>query len=233
MKKRIIALSFIGLVVLSAFLYFVAIPRISVSGTGTVTTYPDEADLQFSVQTQNQSAVNAAAANGVIMTRVYAALFALGVNKSEIQTTSYSLSAVYDSVNSSKLVGYAVVNSVQITITGTENLPIVGEITDAVVKAGVNQVDGISFTFTDSNYNDLQNEAYQKAVHDAYSQASAIVSVFGGVIIGVESVSTNYVFPPTPQPIVYSGTVQTKLPTPITPGPQQVTSTVYITYLYI
>lgn len=233
MKKRIIAMGLVGLVVLSAFLYLAAIPRISVTGTGTVTMYPDEADLQFSVQTQNQTAVNAAAENGAIMNQVYASLSALGVNKSEITTTSYSLTPMYDSNNSSKLLEYVAVNSVQITITGTENLSSVGSIVDAVVKAGVNQVDGISFTFTDPDYNTLQAEAYQKAVKDAYSQASAIVSALGGVIIGVQSVSTNYGYGIMPQPIVNTGTAQSNLPTPITSGVQQVTSTVNITYLYI
>ena len=234
MRKRTIALSLVGLVVLSSFLYFVAIPRIGVTGTGTVTVYPDEADLQFSVRTQNQSAANAAAQNEAIMNNVYAALSALDVNRSEIETTSYSLSPAYDSFNYSKVVGYVAVDSVEITITGSENLPIVGDIVDAVVKAGVNQVDGISFSFTDSDYDTLRTEAYHKAVQDAYSQASAIVSGLGGVIIGIASVSTNYgygILPP--QPIVYGGSAESKPTTPISSGLQQVTATVNITYLYL
>jgi hypothetical protein len=232
--KCTVALILVGLAVLSSFLYFVAIPRISVTGTGTVTLYPDEADLQFSVRTENQSAVNAAAQNGEIMNDVYAALSALGLNKSEIKTTSYSLSPTYDSYNYSKVVGYIAVNSVEITVTGSENLPTVGKIVDAVVKAGVNEVDGISFQFTDSNYDTLRTEAYHKAVQDAYSQASGIVSGISGVIIGVASVSTTYgygIMPP--QPIAYSGNAETKLPTPISSGLQQITSTVNITYLYL
>jgi hypothetical protein len=231
MRKRTIAISLSALVVLASFLYFLAIPRISVTGTGTVTLYPDEADLQFSVQTENRSAVFAAAQNGAIMNQVYAALTAVGVNKSEVQTTSYSLSPTYDSNNSSKVVGYVAVNSIQISITGSGNLSNVGKIVDAVVKAGVNEVDGISFTFTDLNYARLKTEAYQKAIQDAYSQASAIVSGLGGAIIGVASVSTNYGI--VPQPIIYSGAMQTVPPTPITPGSQQVTATVNITYLYV
>jgi hypothetical protein len=234
MNKRTIGISLIGLVVLSSFLYFLAIPRIGVTGTGTVTMYPDEADLLFSVRTQNQSAINAAAENGAIMNQVYASLSALGVNRSDVKTTSYSLSPAYDSYNYSKVVGYVAVNSVEIIVTGSENLPSVGNIVDAVVRAGVNQVDGISFAFTDSNYDTLRTEAYHKAVQDAYSQATAIVSGVGGVIIGVASVSTTYgygIMPP--QPIVYGGTAETKVPTPISSGLQQVTATVNITYLYI
>jgi uncharacterized protein YggE len=234
MKKRTIAIGLVGLIVLSSFLYFVAIPRISVVGTGTVTMYPDEADLTFSVQTENKSAAYAAAENGVIMNNVYTSLSALGVNKSEIKTTSYSLSPAYDSYNYSKVIGYLAVNSVEITVTGSANLASVGNIVDTIVNAGVNQVDGISFSFTNSNYDTLQTEAYHQAIQDAYTKASAIVSGLGGVIIGVASVSTNYgygIMPP--QPIVYGGTDQPKLPTPISSGLQQVTSTVTITYLYV
>jgi uncharacterized protein YggE len=233
MKKRIIALGLVGLVMLSSFLYFVVIPRVSVIGTGTVTAYPNEADLLFSVRTQNQSAANAAAENGAIMTNVFASLLALGVNKSDIKTTSYSLSPAYDSINYSQVVGYVAINSVEIIVNGTENLPIVGKIIDAVVEAGVNQVDGIIFTFTDSNYNTLRTLAYQKAVRDANSQASAIVSGLGGVIIGVASVSTNYGYGIVPQPIIYGGTSNAKPPTPINSGTQQVTATVNIVYLYV
>jgi len=233
MRKLTIAIGLVGLVVLSSFLYFVAIPRISVMGTGTVTAYPDEADVSFSVRTQNQSAATAAAMNGAIMSNVYASLYAVGVNKSEIKTTSYSLSPTYDSINYSKVVGYVAVNSVEVIITGAENLPQVGGIVDAVVKAGVNEVDGISFTFTDPNYGTLRTEAYHKAVQDAYSQASAIVSGLGGVIIGVASVSTTYGYGILPQPIVSVGAKQPQLPTPINSGSQQVTATVNITYLYL
>jgi uncharacterized protein YggE len=227
MRKRAFAIAMLALIGLTSFLYFVVIPRISVSGTGTVTAYPNEADLQFSVRTQNQSAAYAAAENGAIMTRVFDALSSIGVNSSDIKTTSYSLSQIYDSVNYTKLVGYAAVNSVEVIVEGPK-LSSVGKIVDAIVGAGANEVDGITFTFNENDYNSLQAQAYQMAVKDANAQASAIVSSLGGVIIGVASASTNYGI--LPQPVMYNGV---KASTPIAPGPQQVTATVNITYLYI
>jgi len=218
---------------LASFLYFVAIPRISVSGTGTVTAYPDEADVMFSVRTQDSSAARAAAENGVQATAVFASLAALGVNKSDIRTISYSISPAYDSYNYSQIVGYVAVNSIEVVVIGTENLPIVGKIVDAVVQAGANQIDGITFTFTDPNYNTLRTQAYQKAVQDANSQASAIVTGLGGVILGVASASTNYGYGIVPQPLPYANSSGIKQPTPINSGPQQVTATVDITYLYL
>ena len=228
-----IGLGLVGIIALASFLYFVAIPRISVTGTGTMTAYPDEADIMFSVRTQDSSAAKAAAENGVQATAVFASLAALGMNKSDIRTISYSLSPAYDSYNYSKVVGYVAVNSMEVIVTGTENLPNVGKIVDAVVQAGANQIDGISFTFTDPNYNTLRTQAYQKAVQDANSQASAIVTGLGGVILGVASVSTNYGYGIVPQPIPYANTSGAKQPTPINSGPQQVTATVNITYLYL
>ena len=233
MKRRTMAVGLLSLVMLGSFMYFVAIPRISVSGTGTVTAYPDEADLLFSVRTQNVSATNAAAENGFIMTVVYSSLDALGVNKSDVKTVSYSLQPTYDSYNYSKVIGYVAINSVEVIVTGTENLPNVGRIIDVIVQAGVNQIDGITFTFAGPNYNSLRAQAYHKAVEDANSQASAIVTGVGGVIVGMASISTNYGYGILPQPIVYEGSTTTKPPTPINSGLQQVTATVNITYLYI
>jgi len=233
MKRRMIAICLLSLVILGSFVYFVAIPRISVSGTGSVTEYPDEADILFSVRTQNVSATNAAAENGFIMTMVYSSLNMVGVNKSDVKTVSYSLQPTYDSYNYSKVIGYVAINSVEVIVTGTENLPNVGRIIDVIVQAGVNQIDGITFTFAGLNYNSLRAQAYHKAVDDANSQASAIVTGVGGVIVGIASISTNYGYGILPQPIVYEGSTTTKPPTPINSGLQQVTATVSITYLYI
>src|SRR5271167_3146803 len=104
MKKRMIGIGLVGIVILASFLYFVAVPRISVTGTGTVTAYPDEADIMFSVRTQDSSAAKAAAENGVQADAVFVSLAALGVNKSDIKTLSYSLSPTYDAYNYSEVV---------------------------------------------------------------------------------------------------------------------------------
>ena len=226
-----IGIGVVTLIALASFLYF-AIPRISVTGTGTVTAYPDEADIMFSIRSQDTSAIKAASENGAVATAVYSSLAALEVNKSDIRTISYSLSPTYDAYNYSEVVGYVAVNSIEVIVTGIENLPNVGRIVDAVVKAGANQIEGILFTFTDPNYTTLRTQAYQKAVHNANLQASAIVSGLGGIILGVASVSTNYGYG-IPQPLPYPKVTGTKEPTPINSGAQQVTATVSITYFYL
>ncbi len=208
-------------------------PRISVTGTGTMTAYPDEADIMFSVRTQDSSAAKAAAENGVQATAVFASLAALGVNKSDIRTISYSLSPAYDSYNYSQVVGYVAVNSMEVIVTGTETLPNVGKIVDAVVQAGANQVDGISFTFTDPNYNTLANPGVSEG-----GSGRKLTSISDSYWVRWSNPRRRFSIdqlrlrdrPSTPS---HANTGGAKQPTPINSGPQQVTATVNITYLYL
>ena len=72
---------------------------ISVSGTGTVTLKPDVADLHLGVLI-NRPTVKAARADAAgAMTKVIAALKALGIADKDIQTSNVSLQPTYDYSN--------------------------------------------------------------------------------------------------------------------------------------
>jgi uncharacterized protein YggE len=86
MRKRLIAVGLVAVVVISAFLYYVAIPRISVSGTGTVSAFPDQAQISFAVRTRDASAANAVSEGAAIMDRVLAALAEVEIGKDAITT---------------------------------------------------------------------------------------------------------------------------------------------------
>jgi uncharacterized protein YggE len=248
MRKRLIAVGMVAIIVAAAFLYFVAIPRIQVFGTGTVTAYPDEAQISFTVRTRDTLAASAVSKNAAIMNSVLAGLAAEGIGKDAINTVGYSLSPVYNQttdyckgdlcpllptpvgVTIGTVIGYETVQSLQVTVT---DLPHVGSVLDKIVQAGVNQIDWISFTFKDATYNSLRAQAYQKAVQDAHGQAQAIVSALNGIIIGVASASTNYWGPvPYNAQKVSAGSVTPNAPV-VPSGTIQVTATVNITYLYI
>jgi hypothetical protein len=181
------------------------------------------------------------------MNSVLAGLAAEGIGKDAINTVGYSLSPIYNQttdyckgdvcpfpptpvgVTLGAVIGYEVVQSLQVTVTDLTN---VGGVLDKIVQAGVNQIDWISFTFRDATYNSLRAQAYQKAVQDASGQAQAIVSALNGIIIGVASASTNYM-----GPVPYAEKVSVGSTTPTVPvvpsGTIEVTATVNITYLYI
>jgi uncharacterized protein YggE len=243
MRKQVIAISLVAIVVLGVFLYYFAIPRISVSGTGTVSATPDQGQIAFTIRIQDTLAANAVSKQAAIMDRVLAGLTAEGIAKEAITTTGYSLNPVYNQTDYCKegycprptttgeIVGYEVIQSIQVTV---DDLPRIGSILDKIVQAGVTQIDYIGFSFKDTTYNSLRAQAYKKAVDDAHGQADAIVGAMGGFIIGIASASTNYWGPiyTMEKANVSSGTVPPS--TPVVPqGSITVTAQVNIVYLYL
>ena len=244
MRKRLIGVGLAAIVLLSAFFYYIAIPRVSVSGTGTASAFPDQAQISFTVRTRNASAANAVSEGAAIMDRVLAGLAEVGIVKDAITTNGYSLNPIYNQTDSyckqaycpiptatGVIIGYEVVQSLEVTIADTTS---VGRVLDKIVQAGVNQIDWIGFSFKDQLYNSLRAQAYQKAVQDAQGQAQAIVGALGGIIIGVASASTNYWGPIYPEQTRNISGGVTPPTVPVVPsGTITVTATVNIIYFYI
>jgi hypothetical protein len=182
------------------------------------------------VQTQASTATQATSENAAAMTNVINALTAAGVTKDLIQTISYSLNPVYSNpVNQSvppTIIGYVAVNTIQVTIS---DLGSVGKVLDQAITAGVNQVQGLTFTLSSATLAMLQKQALQLALQDAENQAKATAATLGVTIIGPISVTPGYVF----QPVNYSRLSATpQAQTPIQAGTLQVTATVQVTYQF-
>jgi uncharacterized protein YggE len=160
------------------------------------------------------------------MTRVINALAAAGVDKNSIQTISYTLTPVYSNpVNQSVppvIIGYVAVNAIQVTLN---DLGSIGKVLDQAISAGVNQVQGISFTLSSTTLASLQIQALQIALQDANGQAKATATSLGVSIVGPISVTPGYEFQPTNYSR-FSASAQT----PIQSGTLQVTATVQVTY---
>ena len=119
-------------------------PSLNLSAYGEVKTAPDMATITFGVQTEAPTAQAAMQQNAEQMTRVMAALRRAGINERDVQTSGLNLQAQYDYQENQppRLRGYQAVNRVTATINDLDR---VGTTADAVVAAGVNQIDGISF----------------------------------------------------------------------------------------
>lgn len=203
---------------------------ISVTGTATVSAAPDEALLDLAVQTQGTTATEATTNNAALMAKVMGALASEGISNDSIQTISYTLTPIYQTnVNQSApsiIIGYTATNEIQVTVT---DLGSIGRIIDQAISAGVNQVQGITFTLSDAKLASLQQQALQLAVQNADGQAKAMASTLGITITGPTSISPGYTFQPTNYPRLAeaaSGAAQTS----IQPGTLQVTATVQVTY---
>jgi hypothetical protein len=217
---------------------------LTVNGAGTVGASPDEAQLNLAVNTQAPTAGQATSENANTMSRVIQSILGLSslnpvITKDDITTTDYSLTPVYAQANScitanpqqaitcttttQQLVGYAVRNAIQVTV---KDMTSIGKVLDVATQSGVNEVGGITFTFTNDTYANLQKQALQKAVQDALNQAQTLATALGVQITGVVSVTPAYVY----QPYMYAKPNAVSSETPIQTGTLQVTVNVQVVY---
>jgi uncharacterized protein YggE len=200
---------------------------IAVTGVGTVVTAPDVADLRLGV-TFTRPTVRAARADAAAaMTKVIAALKALGIADKDIQTTNISLQPAYDytaNANPPRITGYTLSNGVAITV---RDLDKVGDAIDNALAAGATTFDGVSFRVDDPA------KAQQKARTDALTQARAhadtLAAAAGVTITGVASISETSA--QTPYPIYYGAGAAKDVATPVQVGTTDVTITVSVVYV--
>ena len=199
---------------------------LQVTGVGTVSAQPDRAIIVLAVQTQAGTATQASSDNAAAMSRVLDALASVGMDKSSIQTVSYSLTPMYDyrqdQTTPPKIVGYAARNAIQITLS---DFGLVGRALDAAINAGANEVQGVMFTLSKEAFSNIEKQALQAAIQDADSKAKAVASGLGVTLLGPISITPGYVY----QPMFEKATLAANQ-TPIQPGSLEVTVNVQIAY---
>ncbi len=199
---------------------------LQVTGVGTVSANPDEAVLLLAVQTQAASATQATSDNAAIMSKVMEALVNAGIGKDSIETSSYSLTPIYESkpdqTTPPRILGYVARNAIQVTLT---DLASVGKVLDVALMAGANEVQGVIFTLSTSTLATLQSQALQLAIQDADAKAKAMTTSLGVKMVGPISVTPGYTFQPT-----FEKLAQAVPATPIQPGTVEITATVQVTY---
>ena len=136
---------------------------LTVTGSGIATVTPDKASIAIGVQTADSSSKTAQDKNSKDVNNVIGALLDYGVEEKDISTSSFDLYANYDySKDVSELTGYTAT-----TMLTVKNLDVkdVGELLEKAAEAGVNQVNGISFDYTETE------AAYDKALDAAMDRA--------------------------------------------------------------
>ena len=158
---------------------------LSVSGVGRVNAAPDVADVSLGVFEQGEEAAEASQKAAASMESVVQAMLDLGIDEKDIQTTSINLSARYDwNKEPAQIVGWEARNMVNVTVRDIEG---VGDVVDAVVDSGANQIDGISFRVEDPT--EAQELARTAAVEDARAKADQLAGAAGVEIVGIYSIS--------------------------------------------
>ena len=171
---------------------------ITVSASGKVTVVPDVARVTLGV-TITKPTVKAARENAAVsMTKIIAAVKALGVADADIQTVGLSLYPQYANGSPSRIVGYQISEQLQITI---RDLDKTGDVVDAATAKGATDVNGISFELADPAK--ALNDARANAVTAAQASAQAMATA-GHVTLG-SVVSISDTNPTTP---IYYGAMR-------------------------
>lgn len=194
--------------------------KVTVSGSGTVTTVPDRASFGFAVITKARTASAALAANGAGIAKVIAAIKAAGVASADVHTQSVSLSP-RSSQDGTEILDYTASNSVAATI---RDLGKAGAVVDAAVAAGADQVDGPNLTASDQKT--FYRQALAAAVDDARAKAQTIAKAADltlGRVLGVTEGSGG-------GPIAFASKAAGADSTPIEPGTQEISATVTVTF---
>ena len=127
----------------------VANPVIELSVNEVVRSVPDVAQVGAGVMTRAPTASEAVRQNAQQMDRLVRQIRALGIAGKDIQTSNFSLSPNYNynrETNEQEFAGYTVNNQVNVKL---RDLARAGEVLDALVEAGANNVFGPNFMLED------------------------------------------------------------------------------------
>ncbi len=195
-----------------------AADTITVTGTGSVTAVPDDAQLSFGVESRGATAQAALAANGQAMRKMIAALRDAGARDLATQWVSLYPVTQDDGTTS----GYSASNSVSATI-GVDRA---GALIDVAVAAGANQVSGPDLSAADAKR--LYQQALGNAVDDARAHAEALAKATGRTLGSVTAISEGGGAEPMP---MFRAAADSASPTPIVGGQQETTATVVVTFV--
>lgn len=207
---------------------------VMVTGSGSINATPDQAVVQFGVQTQAETAAQALSDNNDQMTSLISTLRGAGIANADIQTMTIQLfpeiapqptPAANQDDRGSQIANYTAVNTVSVTVREIDNL---GTLLDQVVSAGGNRIDYISFDVSDpsQSLDQAREAAFQNATAKATQLASLAGLRLGSVVTIVE---TTYI----PSPVTQESALrmdEAAKAVPISPGSRTYTIDIQVTF---
>lgn len=197
----------------------------TVTGNGQVKATPTSAQLQIEVQTQGNNVQVPQQENTIIMNQVIQSLVTLGIPREQIQTTSYTITPLYQFEDGKQIFkGYEVINAVTVNVTNIDDL---GLIIDTAIENGANRIANIQFNIdhTDAYY----QQALRVALQNAQLKAKTIAETMH---LPLQLLPIEIVEEQVNTPILYRSMVDASGNTPIEQGQVAIQATVRVTYQY-
>jgi uncharacterized protein YggE len=232
---------------------------VSTSGTSTTEVRPDQVSVTVGVETNGTTAQEAVSQNANLTAQVIAAVRALGISEDRIETSSFSVSPIYEARQPlqpcieiyppppecdtrQEIIGYRATN----TVTATLDVPFLrmltqptpdlnaGQVIDAAVGAGANRVDAVVFFISPDRQQEIRDTLISDAIANARQRANIAAEALEMTISGVQSATLN----PIDFPIFSVGLREgsaadassVSAPTQILPGQQEVSTTVNVVF---
>lgn len=197
----------------------------TVTGNGQVKATPTSAQLQIEVQTQGNNVQVPQQENAITMNQVIQSLVALGIPREQIQTTSYTITPLYQFEDGKQIFkGYEVINAVTVNVTNIDDL---GLIIDTAIENGANRIANIQFNI------DHTDAYYQQALRVALQNAQLKAKTIGETMhLPLQLLPIEIVEEQVNTPILYRSMVDASGNTPIEQGQVAIQATVRVTYQY-
>lgn len=202
---------------------------LDVSAEGRTTRVPDVATIRAGVVTQASTAAAALSANAQRMTRVLAALKKAGVADRDVRTATVALNPQYRYAEgqSPTVTGYQATNTVAIRF---RNVGGSGEILDALVGEGANQIEGPNLSIDQPDA--ALDEARADAVKRARARAELYAKAAGMSVSRLVSISeTSQNDGGVPPPMPYARLAKADASTQVAAGETDVSVTISVRFL--
>ena len=191
-------------------------PTVSTSGTSTTEVRPDQVSVTVGVETNGTTAQEAISQNANLTAQVVAAIRGLDINENRIETSSFSVSPIYEPrqplqpcieiyppppecETRQEIIGYRATN----TVTATLDVPFLrmltqptpdlnaGRVIDAAIGAGANRVDAVVFFISQDRQQEIRDTLINDAIANARQRANIAAEALGMIVSGVESATLN------------------------------------------
>src|ERR671922_461858 len=224
---------------------------LSTSGTATTQVTPDMFSVIVGVETNGTTAQEAVSRNANLTGQVITALSVLGISENQIGTSTYSVLPIYEyrpplqpcpeiyppppgCEPRQEIIGYSASNSVTVTLNLNAGVD-AGQIIDASVQAGANNVNGLYFFVSPDRQQEIRDSLFRDAIASARQRANTAAEALGMTVSQVQSVDLREVFFPIFRGLEEVSTAEAvadtvSVPTPILPGEQEVSTTVSIVF---
>jgi uncharacterized protein YggE len=208
-------------------------PTLAVIGTGDARVAPDEATVRLGVTRQGNTAQEVQEEVNRAANAIIDAILKVGVSKEQIQTGQLTLYPMYSGMrvgtnDEQKIIGYRASNVVSVRL---DRLNLTGPVVDAGLKAGANQLEGVSFGLR--NDGPARREALKKAAAEAREKAETLAAALGLRLGPIQEVLEGGVAvspPPILREAAFARAASGGDSTPVLPGQVTVNASVTLRY---